>query len=271
MSLPFLPGVLAKPFASVLLFGEYHGTEEAPFWFFGCIQHALSRGQRVLVGLEMPEASTKALKAFLKDTTAQAQQTLLEAMAGFWERVQDGRSSHAMWGLVCQCRTLAQQHPGLLELAAFCPDPKHLPSFPGHTPQARHHEHGMATTLLSKIQQSKPALTLALMGNLHARGAPGAPWDPEYVPMGVILSKLLPPGAVLHCHLKAAGGQAWAMRPGEGAGIGGVRKQKVSGPRGQAVALEGPGPYQVEVNLGEVTASWPKIWREKAHALAEDS
>src|SRR5690606_33409123 len=48
-----------------LIFGELHGTVEAPAAFAESVCAAVSSGKKVLVGLEFPESNTSALQEYL--------------------------------------------------------------------------------------------------------------------------------------------------------------------------------------------------------------
>ena len=85
---------------SVAVFGELHGTQESPNFVRQVICSELSRGRRVVVGLE----ANLSLAADLPGADSNSISFSYEGFAGnaFWNRApqsQDGRSSESMWSL----------------------------------------------------------------------------------------------------------------------------------------------------------------------------
>ncbi|UUZ55420.1 ChaN family lipoprotein [Massilia sp. H-1] len=85
----------ALPDGGVVLFGEYHGTAEAPRLFGDCVREFAAHGERPAVFLEMMASESARLDGFLAARTDEAQ-----LLAGAQWGVEDGRSSQAMLDLL---------------------------------------------------------------------------------------------------------------------------------------------------------------------------
>ena len=92
------PSIAGVPDALLLLFGEMHGSKEAPALIHG-LACSVSEKQAVAVGLEMPSQDQARLDAFMaSDGKADDVDTLLAT--DFWQQGRDGRSSAAMFQLI---------------------------------------------------------------------------------------------------------------------------------------------------------------------------
>lgn len=89
----------------ILVFGEIHGTNEAPEYFARLADHLSKRHGPLLVGLEMPSETVRA--------------GCSAAAAGdpFWTRIRDGRSSGAAWRMLCRLKSL--EASGRIRLFGF--------------------------------------------------------------------------------------------------------------------------------------------------------
>jgi len=170
---PELPGTWLTP-GTVILFGDFHGTVELPAAFGEAVCFAASAGRAVLVGLEWPRDDQAAVERFLSALDEQPSRAPLFQLP-FWTReFQDGRSSRAMASLLVRLRQLRQA--GLhLELVLF-------DQTEGAGAQDR--DAAMAERLAAEALARPQAVTMAFVGNFHARTTIGAPWNPDARPMG---------------------------------------------------------------------------------------
>ncbi len=160
----------------LVLFGELHGTAEAPAHVAAALAAVAPHGA-VALAIEWPDSLQPAVDEFLVTGDRAA---LLATPDPFWTW-RDGRSSVAMLALLERARTL--------RIAVTC--------FDGDFPSAETREAGMAARLLAALAPGRT--TLALCGNLHARTTP--PW------MGSHLRAHVPDLISLDLH--HAGGTAW--------------------------------------------------------------
>ena len=135
---------LFEPIAncSLVLFGEFHGTAEAPAFVAEALAASLDP---VALAIEWPRDLQPAVDAFLAtgDRTR-----LLAEPHDFWS-YRDGRSSAAMLALVDRARRL--------RAPVIC--------FDGTFPSAEDRDAGMAALLI----EARPTRLFVLCGNLHAR------------------------------------------------------------------------------------------------------
>ena len=191
---------------TLLLFGELHGTAEAPALFADVACRASQRGVSVRVGLELPHQDTAAIETYLaSDGWEDDREALLSGP--FWQReYQDGRSSRAMADLLEELRVLASTG---LPLGVTLFDSNE----PAASGQAR--DRAMAERL-ARVAESHPAeVLLVLTGNLHARLGRGTPFDPDYEPLGHLLRRALPDRRILAFDFSSTGGIAWTCTSGK--------------------------------------------------------
>jgi len=87
---------------SALVFGEMHGTAEAPVYFLRaiCTTIATYADTDIIVGLEYPQDEQQSLDRYLESPPGVAADRLLLS-SKFWNReAQDGRSSGAIFALL---------------------------------------------------------------------------------------------------------------------------------------------------------------------------
>lgn len=180
--------------APVILLGELHGLEAVPAFAIGLACRLASTGKPVLLALEIPRQEQDRIDAFLASTGGPTNEAaLLEG--DFWRReFQDGRSSLARLRMLDAARALRAAG---LRLRVVAVDDASIPGL------AR--DEAMASTLLSARNPGETALLL--VGDLHARTKPGAPWNPNMVWAGVHLRAKEP--ALLSLVNRFIGGDAW--------------------------------------------------------------
>jgi hypothetical protein len=177
----------------LLVLGELHGMVETPA-FAGDLACRLAARTPVLLALEIPRQEQPLLDAYLDLRSPANPGALLSGE--FWRRpFQDGRSSQARLDLLASIRAW-KQHGLPIRVVAF--DDATLSG-----QQVR--ETGMAANILDARKPGERALVL--VGNLHARTLPGAPWDPNIRWMSVLLAEKEP--GVVTLDSRYGEGQAW--------------------------------------------------------------
>lgn len=188
-----------------VLFGEMHGSVEAPAFFLGAVCSPLRDRSvpAVVVGLEFPLEQSEPIAAYLDSAGRPADGTALLSTA-FWRRSeQDGRTSAAMFELVEGLRVLSHAD-SRLQVAVF----------DDRSGDARGERERMMARAWQKSRAAHPgAMSLALTGNLHARRTAGFAGDPAYRPMAMHLD-----GPVATYAFRGNGGRIWACMA-DGCGI----------------------------------------------------
>jgi hypothetical protein len=158
----------------MILLGELHGLEAVPEFAITLACRLAANDKPVVLALEIPRQEQARIDAFLASSGgAPNEQALLEG--AFWRReFQDGRSSRARLALLDAARLLRAEGVPLRVVAV---DDASVPG-PGR-------DQAMASGLLAARKPGETALLL--VGDLHARTKPGAPWNPNIVWAGVQL------------------------------------------------------------------------------------
>jgi hypothetical protein len=180
--------------APIILLGELHGLEAVPAFAIGLACRLAAAGTPVLLALEIPRQEQARIDAYLASKGGTPNETILLDGA-FWRReFQDGRSSRARLALLDAARELRAEGIPLRVVAvddASVPDP------------AR--DSAMTSALLAAKRPGET--TLLLVGDLHARTKPGAPWNPNIVWAGVQLRAKEP--KLVSLVNRFLGGEAW--------------------------------------------------------------
>jgi len=204
---------------STTVFGEIHGTLEAPEFFGDVVCNAARGPQRIVVGLELPSSETDAINAFLTGN---------DVLSGreFWtQSFQSGRTSAAMLALLSELRRIVKSNNRVEVFLFDIPD--------GANPQER--DASMANAILKKRTSDRDALVLLYSGNVHARKAKGVPWDPTLEPMAY---HLVANGLkVTSLNMRNPKGTAWICQSNDAsscgpAKIGGEEPPSGASPRG---------------------------------------
>ena len=187
--------------ASVILLGEIHGTEESPAFVAALACHAARAGRSLTVGFELVEAEEARFSAFLgSGGSAEDREALLAGPV--WQATgtaQYGVTSEAMLGLLESLRALRRGGHGI-SFALFN-------RTDGSSSQDR--DRKMADSLGALIDNATTDLVVVLTGNIHSRVARGTPWDPDYQPMGYLLSQARPDLDLVSLNVSYAVGTAW--------------------------------------------------------------
>lgn len=177
--------------AKVVIFGDYHGTEEIPLFFYNAVcASSLPQNGTLVVGLELPTAFNKIFEPSNETTAAAAKEKLRQHE--FWNVMGDGRHSAAMLALVQKLLALSQVNRQIKLIAL------------GN----EHIDTSGAELLMSRIRGSDTARALVLVGNAHAQTR----IIPRYniKPFG---AALLDSGvSVLSLNIETSGGEAWLCR-----------------------------------------------------------
>lgn len=131
---------------AVFIVGEVHGTKEVPEYFFELAEYMSSRHRGLAVGLEMPAEAVR------------SGCTPAAAGSSFWTHGRDGRSSEAMRSILCRLQAL--ERAGRIRLFGFAGGPR--------APAGDPYTQPVADAL------SGSGRALVLVGNVHARRAPGS-------------------------------------------------------------------------------------------------
>lgn len=149
-----------------VVFGELHGTEQAP-QFVGALACALARhGERVLVAIEQNASDDPALQAAWALPAGQFAAALA---ATAWPDRQDGVGSAAMFAMLVRAHALKSQ--GLsISVVAFngmrdAEQARRLAHLPGQGP----HEAAQAENIARAAESGHFDRVLILVGSLHAR------------------------------------------------------------------------------------------------------
>ncbi len=199
LSCPPLPGIeqiWTDPKVRTVIFGEIHGTSEAPALFADAVCHAAQHGP-VTVALEQPDTVRSEIEAYVRTGSPEARTALLATPD--WRMGRDGRTSVAMLGLLDRLHALQQAGADLTVVFA-------QPTMTG-APQ-NYYEVQMAARW-AQATPSTPRLMLGLVGNLHARKTE-TPSD-----LGPVLrpaASHLPASETLTVNIVGGGGASWGCR-----------------------------------------------------------
>jgi hypothetical protein len=184
----------------LLLFGEIHGTSEAPRFVGEVVCHFANKGTSVILALEIPADLQRLVDNFLgsKGSGKVAAMRAIEAHPFWSASLADGRSSIAMRNLLERINELRASGQNV-EVALF----------DGNTNETlggAEREKKLAANIQSFVQRSGAnGKVVVLTGNLHSRATRGLPWNAEFEPAGYLLKELRP----VTFDLAHAGGTAW--------------------------------------------------------------
>jgi hypothetical protein len=162
-ALPGTAEILDSRDERFLVFGELHGTREAPREFAEIVCEAAMRGE-VVVAIERPPNLTSSMQAFVEsDGDLKAEAAL---MAAFFDGSQWGLSSEVFLALFKRLRAL-RSAGATIRTVGFREGPP-----PGPDGDQTPYERGLAQQLLNAAEAHARARVLVLVGNLHARPTP---------------------------------------------------------------------------------------------------
>lgn len=196
--------VIRKP--RYVIFGEIHGTKQAPA-FVGNLACALaSRGERVLVAVEHSSTENTAFQKAWRLPQARFASQLERAG---WASRDDGVGSEAMLSLLVHLHQLSRRGQAI-DIVAFngAKDDAQARRF-SHLAGQEAHEAAQAENI-SMAAFAKPYdHVLVLVGNIHARKRIVGHGDEGFKPMAMQLSAS---ATVVTLNMKTAGGTAWSCQ-----------------------------------------------------------
>jgi hypothetical protein len=209
-ALPHGWSAVAERKTRYIVFGEVHGTREAPA-FVGATACALAvKGKRLLVAVELSATDDPSLQAAWALPHVQFPAALRQRG---WAGRQDGVASEAMFGLLVQLHQL-KSRGRRIDVVAFngARDEAQRARFsalPGQGP----HEAAQAENIRRAAEAKRLDHVLVLVGNLHARKQPVEGRGAVFEPMAM---RLAPAAAVTSLNMAHAGGSMWncLLRPG---------------------------------------------------------
>ena len=189
---------------TVLLLGEIPGTVESPRFVADLLCNVVASGHTAAVALQLPEMESGVVAKYLDSEGSledrRALMTESEELAQYF----DGRFSESMVQLLESIREL-RVRGGEIHLRLFVP--------PDVDSLARQNlstvERPMAVRVWKAIEELEADLFIVLAGLTHTRVIPGSELDPDYKPMGYILSQWNPEWRLLSLALSHSGGTAW--------------------------------------------------------------
>jgi hypothetical protein len=240
---------------NVLLLGEMHGTEQSPRFTAAVICQGLRKGLPATVGLEIPRGQEPAGTAYLASEGTPKDREALLATEIWTRSYQDGRSSHAMVGLIEELRRFSR---------AGLPVRIRWIDVDGQYPER---DRRMAERIAESVTERPADLFVVLTGNLHTRQVKGTPWDKEFYPMGLHLAQIAPKARVISLDSSYTSGEVWACMQTDKAPNGECKVWPMKG----AGKPEGPFPrivlgsgldekgYHGIYEVGPLTASLPAV------------
>lgn len=186
-----------------VVFGELHGTAEAPK-FFGDVAASLVRqGKRILVAVELNASGNQDLQAAWIRQDGELSKTLDMSE---WVQRRDGVTSKAMLDMLSGLQRL-NAATGKVSIVAFN----------GYRDEAQRkrleplgrqagHEAAQAENIAAATHMSAAEVTLVLVGNLHARKKPVERRGQSYDPMAMYLNRS---GPLVALNMVYSGGTAW--------------------------------------------------------------
>ncbi|WP_320453213.1 hypothetical protein [Sphingomonas sp. CFBP8993] len=196
--------------AKVVVFGEMHGTREAPA-FVGNLACALAaRGERVLVAVEHDVINDDDFQK----AWAMPEGSFVAALAKTgWAERNDGVGSEAMLAMLVGLHRWAQMGRKI-DIAAFNgskdeAQARRFAQLPGQGP----HDAAQAENIRVAAARQPYDHILVLTGNTHARKRPVTYTRIAFEPMAMRLARSVP---VIALNMKSSGGTSWTceLKPG---------------------------------------------------------
>ena len=190
------PAPQGLPTGKLLLFGEVHGSVEAPK-LISDLTCSISNSTEVAIGLEIPSQDQPLIDNYLNSQGTRADVVALTSSV-FWQKGRDGRSSAAMLQLIEDIRALKKEGRAV-DLFAFDDQPG--------TKLERNV--AIANGIRRFHAGHKDAYIIALMGNIHAMQSEMTMSSGVLVPSGILLSDLSPVSILI----TYPPGTTWACMP----------------------------------------------------------
>lgn len=188
---------------TVVFFGEMHGTEQSPALVGAVLCHAAARHLAATLAVELDNAATGAIEAYLHSTGDSAARAALVANDVWHARPPDGRTSQAMLELLETTRALVHDGADIRALAF---------SRSARTGAAR--DSLMAMTVADVAASHPERVVIGLTGNVHSRISVGTSFDSTLRPMTYLIRARLPDRRVLGLNASYDTGSAWVCMSG---------------------------------------------------------
>lgn len=229
------------PDSGVIVFGEYHGTVEAPRFFLDCIREFGAKKEKISVFLELPVTENPSLSSYGAGRIGE--RTLVQSSQ--W-KIEDGRTSVAMLELLRALRT---------DLAAGrVVNVTGIDQANGGDYAVR--DRDMADNFMKAYRGQ--GYSMVLVGNLHAKLTQGVPWNPNLKPFAMYVREKI--GRMVSLDLRYGAGTAWSCTPKCGPASIGEHLAGVTLPAVPSVALKRTdAAYDGTWYVGPLNAS-PPAW-----------
>jgi len=227
------------PAGKLLLFGEMHGSIEAPK-LISDLTCSLSKSEEIAVGIEIPSQDQQLIDNYMN---SRGTKTDVEALTSgyFWQKGRDGRSSAAMLRLIEDIRALREEGHAIY-LFAF-----------DDQPGAKLERNVAIATGIRRFHAAHPdTKIIALMGNIHAMQSEMTTSDGVLVPSGSLLHDLHPVSVLI----TYPAGTIWACMPTCGTQSLTPRSPKPGAGFMLGAPLDG---YSYSFQLSSITASPPAM------------
>lgn len=189
-----------------IIFGESHGTIEAPMFVERVVCALASRGERVLVAVEHDSKENAAFQKAWNESGKRFSQQLRKSG---WEGREDGVASVAMLHLINHLHTLNEKgyHISIVAFNGIRDDnqKKRLSNLPGQGP----HEAAQADNILEAERKGAFDRVVILTGRLHARKVEVERGGIKFKPMAMLLSDAK---NVISLSMKSSDGTSWNCR-----------------------------------------------------------
>ena len=198
-----IPSAVASK--NVLVLGEVHGSAEAPAFIGDLACQFLARGERLNIGLEIPNDEQMRIALYLTSAGKDVDKRALIA-SPHWQRINglhDGRTSIAMLDLIERARMLNTNGHNV---HVYAIDAVWNDLAPNET-----RDQVMAKNVRNVVKNDSARKTLILVGNAHSRKS-SASWQEE-APMSSLFGEL----KTVSFNVSYVGGEAWQCRPVSGA------------------------------------------------------
>lgn len=189
-----------------VVFGELHGTNEAPAFIAQIICSEARRGERVLLAVEHSSWQNSAWQT----AWALPHKAFRQALPDLgWRARDDGVASAAMLALVTGAHAL-KDRGAAIDIVAFngTRDDGQRTRF-ADLPAQGPHEAAQAENIAEAADSKDYDRVIVLVGNLHAEIAPLSIGGPDFDPMAVRLRAY---GSVVSLGMRHAGGENWSCQ-----------------------------------------------------------
>jgi len=227
----------------IVNFGEYHGTNEMPLYFFSLVkQFALeNKNKSIYLGLEIPKSEEELILNFVEN----GNKDILKKSSFFMKEYQDGRASIAIIEALASLRKIKN-------IKIFC--------FDQNLPYNSSRDKEMAQNVLEVLLKEPNAKVFTHSGNLHPRNKIGTPWDKSFKSMRIYLEELSNK-KIISIRGEFKSGKAWVCRGMETNSCGvaelGSIDSKVANSTSITLSNSNKKSYEAYILFEEVTASRP--------------